>query len=51
MFRMLKNLLPRETLPAHIHFHLDDDGNQVWCDASACRPTRRPDPLFLPSGR
>lgn len=48
MIRLFKNLLARESLPPYVHFHHDDHGNQVWCDESACRPTRRPDPLFFP---
>jgi hypothetical protein len=44
MIRLLKNLLVREPLPPHVHFHIDDDGHQVWCDESVCRPTR-PDTL------
>lgn len=51
MIRLLKNLLPREPLPPHIHFHVDDHGNEVWCDESACRPHGRAASLLLPSGR
>jgi len=48
MIRLLKNLLPREPLPPHVHFHLDDHGNQVWCDESACGPTRHLTSPLLP---
>jgi hypothetical protein len=48
MLDLFKRLLPREPLPFHIHFHVDNDGNEVWCDESVCRPRHRPDPLFLP---
>jgi hypothetical protein len=51
MIRLLKNLLPREPLPAHVHFHVDDHGERVWCDESVCRPTRYPNPLLFPHGR
>ncbi len=47
MLDLLKRLLPREPLPPHVHFHLDEHGNQVFCDESACRPSPRP--LFDPS--
>jgi len=49
MIRLLKSLLPREPLPAHVHFHLDDNGNEVWCDESACRPARRPPHPLVPA--
>jgi len=48
MIRLLKNLLPREPLPSHIHFHIDEHGNEMWCDASVCRPQHRPNPPFFP---
>jgi hypothetical protein len=48
MIRLLKNLLPREPAPAHLHFHLDDHGNEIWCDESACRPERHTPRAFLP---
>jgi hypothetical protein len=48
MIRLLKSLLPREQPPAYLHFHLDDHGNEVWCDESACRPARRPMYPLLP---
>ena len=49
MLNLLKNLLPAEQLPAHLHFHIDDDGNRTLCDESVCRPSPRPTgPLFLP---
>lgn len=51
MPRLLKNLLPREPLPANVHVHVDHDGNRVWCEEPVCRPNRQPDLLFLPSGR
>lgn len=47
MIRLLKGLLSHEPLPPHVHFHMDDHGNQVWCDESACSPTRPlPNPLL-----
>ncbi len=49
MIRLLKSLLPREPLPAHVHFHLDDHGNEVWCDESTCRPAGRPAHPLLPA--
>ncbi len=42
MIRLLKRLLPREPLPTYIHYHVDDLGNEVFCDESACRPTNPP---------
>jgi hypothetical protein len=48
MIRLLKTLLVREQLPPHVHFHLDDDGRQVWCDESMCHPTRRTEALRFP---
>jgi hypothetical protein len=48
MIRLFKNLLAREPLPPYVHFHLDDDGRQVWCDESACRPKSRPEALLFP---
>lgn len=48
MIRLLKSFLPREPLPPHVHFHIDDHGNEVWCDESVCRPSRRPEPLLFP---
>ncbi|HEV7771692.1 MAG TPA: hypothetical protein VGO48_00235 [Conexibacter sp.] len=48
MIRLLKNLIPRESTPAHVHFHLDNDGNKVWCDESVCRPTHRTATLLFP---
>jgi len=48
MLRLLKRFLPREPLPPHIHFHIDHDGNEVWCDETICRPQQRPAPLFPP---
>jgi hypothetical protein len=48
MIRLLKSLLRREPLSPHVHFHLDDHGNQVWCDESACRPAHRPTALLFP---
>ena len=47
MIHLLKRLLPREPLPPHVHFHLDGDGNERMCDASACRPAPRVHPLLL----
>jgi hypothetical protein len=41
MIHLLKNLILREPLPAHIHFHVDEHGNDVWCDESVCRPAHR----------
>lgn len=49
MIRLFKNLLAREPLPPHVHFHVDDHGNQVWCDESGCRPAPRPSSPLLPS--
>jgi hypothetical protein len=51
MIHLLKSLLTREPHSAHIHFHRDDHGNHVWCDESACRPTRRPSPMPFPHAR
>jgi hypothetical protein len=48
MFDLLKRLAPREPLPAHVHFHLDDHGNRVFCDEAACRPSPRPLALSVP---
>lgn len=48
MIRLLKQLLSPDTLPPHIHFHADDNGNAVWCDESACRPAQRPNSLLFP---
>ncbi len=47
MLKLIKRLLPAEQLPSHLHFHIDDRGNQVICDESACRPQQRP-ALFFP---
>ena len=48
MLNLIKRLVPPEPLPAHLHFHLDADGNRVICDESICRPQVRPvDPLSL----
>jgi hypothetical protein len=51
MIRLLKNLLVREPLPANVHFHLDEEGRQLWCDESMCHPTHRPAALPFPSLR
>jgi hypothetical protein len=49
MLNLIKRLFPAEPLPAHLHFHIDDAGNRVICDESACRPTARLTyPLFVP---
>ncbi len=48
MIRLLKNLITREPLPPHVHFHLDDHGRQVWCDESVCHPTRHAGALPFP---
>lgn len=48
MIQFLKQLLPREPLPSYVHFHVDDRGNEVFCDESACRPRRANVPLLLP---
>jgi hypothetical protein len=48
MIRFLKNLMPRAPLPASIHFHLDEHGNEVWCDESVCRPASRRPSLLPP---
>jgi hypothetical protein len=49
MLHLIKRLLPREPLPAHIHFHVDGRGNRVWCDESICRPSAPSQhPLYLP---
>lgn len=40
MIQLLKRLLPGDKLPAHVHFHIDDHGNEIFCDASVCRPQR-----------
>jgi len=49
MLGFLKRLLAPEPLPTHVHFHVDDRGNEVWCDESACRPVHRPlSPFLLP---
>jgi len=42
MFNLLKRVLLAEPLPPHLHFHIDDHGNKVICDESACRPVPRP---------
>lgn len=47
MIRLLKSLLPREHCSPYVHTHLDDSGNEVWCDESVCRPTQRPDLLRI----
>ncbi len=47
MIRLLKNLLSYEPLPPHIHFHLDDQGHEVWCDETVCRPSVQPGPPFF----
>ncbi len=40
MFKHLRALFKtRHTLPAHVHFHLDEAGHEVLCDETACRPT------------
>jgi hypothetical protein len=43
MLRLLKRLKP---LPPHLHFHVDEAGNNVICDESACRP-EAPSPSLL----
>jgi len=49
MLNLIKRLLPAEPLPAHLHFHLDDAGNEVICDESRCRPEpRAATPRFVP---
>jgi hypothetical protein len=42
MLDLIKRLMPREPLPAHVHFHVDESGARVLCDESACRPAPRP---------
>lgn len=48
MFNLLKRLAPREPLPPHVHFHIDEHGNRRFCDESACRPTQSALSLFVP---
>jgi hypothetical protein len=48
MIRLLKRLLPREPLPRYVHFHVNSHGNQVFCDESACQPTRQQEHLPFP---
>lgn len=41
MLRQLRALLhSKSPLPAYVHFHLDDEGHEVLCDESRCRPGR-----------
>ena len=35
-------------LPDHLHYHLDDEGREVLCDESRCRPEPRQPLLYLP---
>lgn len=43
MFKHLKAFFaPRHELPPYVHFHLDDDGQRVFCDASSCHPAPEP---------
>jgi hypothetical protein len=49
MIRLFKSLLSPGPLPSHVHFHVDDRGNKVWCDESACRPERYPPSPPLPT--
>lgn len=48
MLNLLKRLRPREPLPSHVHFHLDAQGNRIFCDESICRPARQLPLTFLP---
>jgi hypothetical protein len=48
MLHLLKRLLTHESLPPHIHLHVDNDGNEMWCDESVCRPAQRPAAPFFP---
>ena len=48
MLRQLRALFHFESpLPAHFHYHLDEEGRDVLCDESGCRPVMR-DPRALP---
>lgn len=48
MLRQLRALFHTESpLPAHLHYHLDDEGREVLCDESRCRPVTR-DPHVMP---
>jgi len=41
MLRQLRALFHSESpLPAHLHYHVDDEGKKFICDDSVCRPTR-----------
>jgi len=48
MLRQLRALFRTESpLPAHLHYHLDDNGHEFICDESRCRPAR-PDLYAMP---
>jgi hypothetical protein len=47
MLHQLRALFRAESpLPAHLHYHLDDEGRKVLCDESRCQPLMR-DPRTL----
>ena len=48
MLHQLRALLrAKSPLPAHLHYHLDDEGRQMLCDEWRCRPAT-PDLRVLP---
>lgn len=39
MLRQLRALFQIEPpLPTHLHYHVDDEGREILCDESRCRP-------------
>ncbi|HXE45066.1 MAG TPA: hypothetical protein VN635_07700 [Conexibacter sp.] len=48
MLRKLRALLRTESpLPAYVHYHLDDEGREILCDESRCRPSVRSLPYLV----
>lgn len=49
MLRQLRALLHASPLPPYVHFHVDDEGREVLCDETRCRPKpEQPLPFLLP---
>ncbi len=49
MLRQLRTLFRTERpLPAHLHYHVDDNGRKFVCDETICRPAPRQPRPFLP---